>query len=46
MNDDELRAARMRSQRLDGRATDAAELVRHMVGIQAQEPRAGEDAAA
>ena len=41
MTDDEIRAARMRSQRLDGRASDVAELVRHMVGIQAQEPRAG-----
>lgn len=40
MSDDAVRAARMRSQRLDGRAGDAAELVRHIVGIQAQEPRA------
>src|SRR3954464_8092723 len=31
----------MRSQRLDRRAAGVAELVRHMVGIQAQEPRAG-----
>src|SRR4051794_35702275 len=31
----------MRSQRLDGRAQAVAELVRHVVGIQAQEPRAG-----
>src|SRR3954471_5437826 len=31
----------MRSQRLDGRAAGVADLVRHMVGIQAQEPRAG-----
>src|SRR4051812_10784167 len=31
----------MRSQRLDGRSTGVAELVRHVVGIQAQEPRAG-----
>lgn len=36
-----LRAARMRSQRLDGRLHDAAELVRTLGGIQAQEPRAG-----
>jgi hypothetical protein len=41
VTDDEIRAARMRSQLLDERADDAAEAVRHMVGIQAQEPRAG-----
>jgi uncharacterized protein YcaQ len=40
MNDDLLRAARMRSQRLDGRAGDAAQLVRDIGGVQAQEPRA------
>jgi hypothetical protein len=33
-------AARMRSQRLDGRLRDAASLVRHLGGVQAQEPRA------
>src|SRR4051812_46089840 len=31
----------MRSQRLDGRATDVHDLVQHVIGIQAQEPRAG-----
>ena len=31
----------MQSQRLDERASGVAELVRHVVGIQAQEPRAG-----
>jgi hypothetical protein len=41
MTGDQIRAERMRSQRLDGRARDAAELVRHVVGVQAQEPRAG-----
>jgi hypothetical protein len=41
VNEDTIRAARMRSQRLDGRARDVAELVRHLCGIQAQEPRAG-----
>ncbi len=41
MTDDEIRATRMRAQRLDGPATDVAGLVRHVVGIQAQEPRAG-----
>ena len=40
MTEDRVRAARMRSQRLDGRARSAAEAVRHVVGIQAQEPRA------
>jgi hypothetical protein len=40
MSDAGVRAARMRSQRLDGRAGSAAEAVRHVVGIQAQEPRA------
>jgi hypothetical protein len=36
----ELRAARMRAQRLDGRLTDATELVRALGGVQAQEPNA------
>jgi hypothetical protein len=40
MTDAELRAARMRSQRLDGRLRDAAELVRVLGGVQAQEPNA------
>jgi hypothetical protein len=40
MSDERTRALRMRSQRLDGRASGVAELVRHVVGIQAQEPRA------
>jgi hypothetical protein len=41
VSDNAVRAARMRSQRLDGRAAAVAELVRHLCGIQAQEPRAG-----
>ena len=40
MSDAGVRAARMRSQRLDGRAATAVAAVRHVVGIQAQEPRA------
>jgi hypothetical protein len=40
MTDAGVRAARMRSQRLDGRAASVAEVVRHVVGIQAQEPHA------
>jgi hypothetical protein len=40
MTADELRAARMRAQRLDGRASDAAQLVRDVGGVQAQEPNA------
>src|SRR3954470_13231183 len=36
-----LLAARMRAQRLDGRASDAAQLVHDLGGVQAQEPRAG-----
>src|SRR4051812_23127823 len=36
-----LLAARMRGQRLDGRASDAAQLVHDLTGVQAQEPRAG-----
>jgi Winged helix DNA-binding domain len=35
-----LRAARARSQMLDGRARDAAALVGHLVGVQAQDTRA------
>src|SRR3954468_15405115 len=31
----------MRSQRLDGRCRAVGDLLRHVVGIQAQEPRAG-----
>jgi hypothetical protein len=38
---DELRAARMRAQRLDGRARDAAQLIRHVGGVQDQDGRAG-----
>jgi hypothetical protein len=41
VNDDAVRVARMRSQRLDGRAAGVAEAVRSVVGIQAQQPRAG-----
>ena len=41
MTPDELRAARMRSQRLDGRAREATELVRHVIGVQDQDARAG-----
>ena len=41
MTDEALLAARMRGQRLDGRLSDAAELVRAIGGVQAQEPRAG-----
>jgi uncharacterized protein YcaQ len=37
---DRLLAARMRAQRLDGRARDPAELVRALGGVQAQEPNA------
>src|SRR4051794_27242334 len=37
---DAVLAARMRAQRLDGRAGDAAELVRAIGGVQAQEPNA------
>ncbi|MEA2448275.1 MAG: hypothetical protein QOG63_207 [Thermoleophilaceae bacterium] len=40
MTADELRAARMRAQRLDGRARDVAQLVRELGGVQAQEPNA------
>jgi hypothetical protein len=41
MTPDALRAARMRSQRLDGRARDAAQLVRDIGGVQDQDARAG-----
>jgi hypothetical protein len=37
----ELRAARMRSQRLDGRARDATQLLRDIVGVQDQDARSG-----
>jgi hypothetical protein len=37
---DELLAARMRAQRLDGRERDAAALVHALAGVQAQEPNA------
>ena len=41
MSGERTRALRMRTQRLDGRAGDVTEVVRHLVGIQAQDP-AGE----
>jgi hypothetical protein len=41
MNAAQLLAARMRAQRLDGRARDVAQLVHQIGGVQAQEPRAG-----
>jgi hypothetical protein len=40
VNPDRVRAARIRAQRLDGRASGVADLVRHVVGVQAQETRA------
>jgi hypothetical protein len=40
VNADAVRAARMRSQRLDGRERDLVELVRRVVGIQAQDATA------
>ena len=40
MSDAHVRAARMRGQRLDGRASDPVELARHLVGVQAQDVRA------
>ena len=40
MSPERVRAARMRAQRLDGRAGDVAEVVRHLLGVQAQEVRA------
>ena len=41
MTGDRVRAARMRSQRLEEPIGDPAELVRHLGGVQAQDPRAG-----
>lgn len=40
MTPEELLAARMRAQRLDGRAHDATDLVRSIGGVQAQDPSA------